>query len=281
MDNKTSDFKDLVEFVNNSSMANKLKKKRQKRIIIFISNIITISCLVGGGIGIKTIIDNKRDYEEALKIQEELKNIPVTESIIYKEEEKKEEIIEEPENTYSLEQYLQKNSDTVGYLKVKGTDIDIAVVQADNNDFYLNHDFDKKWNSMGWIFADYRNKFPNFSQNTIIYGHTYKNTIMFSSLKNVLNENWLNNPDNYIIEFNSTNKEYKWEIFSIYTIEKTSDYLDVEFNGNELIEFTNMLKNRSIREFNVEINEDDKILTLSTCYISSKNRLVVHAKLID
>ena len=99
MDNKTSDFKELVEFVNNSSMANKLKKKRQKRIIIFISNIITISCLVGGGIGIKTIIDNKRDYEEALKIQESLKNIPVTESIIYKEEEKEEEIIEEPEST--------------------------------------------------------------------------------------------------------------------------------------------------------------------------------------
>ena len=276
MNNKTNDFKELVEFVTNSSMANKLKKKKQKRIIIFITNLITISCLIGGGIGIKTILDNKRDYEDALKIQKSLKNIPVHESITYNKENKK----EETESNYSLNEYITKNPDTIGYLKVKGTDIDIAVVQADNNDFYLNHDFDKKWNSMGWIFADYRNNFPNFSQNTIIYGHTYKDTIMFSSLKNVLNDNWLNNKDNHIIEFNSTNKEHKWQIFSIYTIEKTTDYLDIKFNDEEFIKFTNMLKNRSIKNFNVEINKDDKILTLSTCYISSKYRLVVHAKLI-
>ena len=277
MNNKTSDFKELVEFVNSSSMANKLKKKRQKRIIIFISNIITISSLIGGGIGIKTILDNKRDYEESLKYQESLKNIPVTESIIYNDNDnKKEEII----STYSLNEYINKNPDTIGYLKVKGTDIDLPVVKTDNNDFYLNHDFDKKWNSMGWVYADYRNNFPNFSQNTILYGHTYKDTIMFSSLKNVLNDDWFNNKDNHIIEFNSTNKEHKWQVFSIYTIEKTSDYLGVEFNDQEFINFTNMLKNRSLKNFNVEINEDDKILTLSTCYISSKYRLVVHAKLI-
>lgn len=277
--NNTTDFKDLVEFVNNSSMSNKLKKKRQKRIILFASNLIAISCLVAGGFGIKTILDNKRDYEEAVEKQKMMMNLPFSKRNLPNDEDGEE--AEDAISTYSLEEYVSKNNDTVGYLYVPGTDINIITVQTDNNDYYLNHDFDGNWNSMGWIFADYRNSFPDFSRNTIIYGHTYKDTIMFSSLKNVLTNDWQNNPDNFIITFNSVNHEYKWQIFSVYTIDVTSDYLDVDFNSDsEFLKFANKLKNRSDINFNVGIESDDKILTLSTCYISSNYRLVVHAKLI-
>ena len=41
-----------------------------------------------------------------------------------------------------------------------------------------------------------------------------------------------------------------------------------------------MIKERSINNFNVEVTKDDKILTLSTCYIDETKRLVVQAKLI-
>ena len=165
MNNNTTDFRDLVDFVNESSNDNKFKRRRRKRAVLFAMNLVAISSLILGGYGIKSILDQKRDYEEALEKQK-IKKIPVTEIVLH--DDKREKIV----SNYSLEEYVNKNSDTVGWLKVPGTDIDISVVQAKDNDYYLTHDFDKKWNSMGWVFADYRDKFPELSQNTILYGHT-------------------------------------------------------------------------------------------------------------
>ena len=43
--------------------------------------------------------------------------------------------------------------------------------------------------------------------------------------------------------------------------------------------FANMLTERSQYNFNTTVNENDHILTLSTCYNSSE-KMVIHAKLI-
>lgn len=40
------------------------------------------------------------------------------------------------------------------------------------------------------------------------------------------------------------------------------------------------LKDRNIKDFNVEITEKDNILTLSTCADNNKYRVVLHAKKI-
>ena len=57
-----------------------------------------------------------------------------------------------------------------------------------NNDFYLKHSFDKKYNAAGWIFADYRNKLDGSDKNIVVYGHNRQNGTMFSSLRNILNQ---------------------------------------------------------------------------------------------
>ena len=72
----------------------------------------------------------------------------------------------------------------------------------------------------------------------------------------------------------------KWKIFSLYKIKPTEDYLQNEFeNNDEFNKFIKMIKKRSIYDFKVDIPEDAKIITLSTCY-SKNERLVLHAKLI-
>ena len=40
------------------------------------------------------------------------------------------------------------------------------------------------------------------------------------------------------------------------------------------------MKSRSIYDFGVELTEEDKILTLSTCTDDGKKRIVIHAKMI-
>ena len=48
---------------------------------------------------------------------------------------------------------------------------------------------------------------------------------------------------------------------------------------DDYINFINMIKERSINNFNIEVTVNDKILTLSTCYKDDSKRLVVHAKM--
>lgn len=178
-----------------------------------------------------------------------------------------------------FEELLKKNTDTVGYLSVNNTKINYPVVQASTNSYYLNRDFNKRKNSMGWIFMDYRNDAKELNKNTIIYGHNIKQGIMFGTLKYALNSSWYKKESNQVITFNTPTKNMKWRIFSIYRIPATEDYLKTEFESDEeYMEFLNMLKNRSIYNFNVELNESSKILTLSTCF-SHTTRHVVHAVL--
>lgn len=176
----------------------------------------------------------------------------------------------------------ETNADTVGWLSVNNTNVNYPVVKTTNNSYYLNHDFTKKNNSMGWVFMDYRCDTDTLSQNTIIYGHyiSQSSNIMFGSLSKTTNSSWYSNSDNYDITFNTSKKDMKWRIFSIYKIENTNDYLYTNFDNQEqFLEFVDMIKSRSIHDFNTEVKEYDNILTLSTCQNSGKYRLVIHAVL--
>jgi len=129
---------------------------------------------------------------------------------------------------------------------------------------------------------DYRNNINNLNDNTIIYGHNMSNKTMFGSLKDVLNDNWINNEDNHIIKITTEENILQFKIFSIYIIDYTNDYLITSFNDKiQYNEFLQMLKGRSDYSFKTDVNNTDKILTLSTCNGKNNKRLVIHAKLIN
>ena len=175
------------------------------------------------------------------------------------------------------------NSDTIGWIKVSGTEVNYPFTQTTNNEFYLNHSFDKSYNSAGWIFLDFRNNIDKPDKNNILYAHGRLDNTMFGSLKNIFDKKWYENPDNYIIKTSTKTQNHQWKIFSIYHLPATEDYLKINFNSDsEFTSFANMLKDRSFYDFEEEISASDSILTLSTCYKNnSKERLVVHAKLIE
>ena len=104
---------------------------------------------------------------------------------------------------------------------------------------------------------------------------------MFGTLKDTLNKKWYKNKDNLIIKITTETKEYNYEIFSIYTIEKENYYLQTVFKtSKEYKTFLNILKERSIYNFNINLENITSILTLSTCY-KENQRVVVHAKLTN
>ena len=174
----------------------------------------------------------------------------------------------------------EKNNDIVGWIQVSGTNINYPFVQTDNNTYYLKKDFNKKYNSAGWVFMDYRNDLKALNQNTILYAHGRIDGTMFGSLKNIFKSNWYNNKNNHIVKLSTEYQNTMWQVFSVYRIPETSDYLEINFNDKEkYVNFLNMLQDRSELKFDVSLNEEDKILTLSTCY-KENDRVVLHAKLI-
>lgn len=176
---------------------------------------------------------------------------------------------------------LRKNPDTVGWIEVKGTNINYPIVQTTDNSYYLNHAFDGSKNEAGWVFMDYRNDSVNFNQNTIIYAHSRLTGSMFGSLKNILNSSWYTNKNNHIIRLSTPTENTMWQVFSVYTIPKESYYITPSFNTvDSYSEFLNIIKGRSEVEFSGTVNTNDKVLTLSTCKDNFGNRIVMHAKLI-
>ena len=172
------------------------------------------------------------------------------------------------------------NPDVVGWLQVYGTNINYPVVQTTNNSYYLTHQLDKKKNSAGWVFMDYRNHVEEFDKNTIIYAHGRVNNTMFGSLRKVITDSWYSNPKNYIVRMSTNYENTVWQVFSTYKIKTTSDYMDIMFNDDrEYTDFLNMLKRRSVHNYNVDLTPSDKIITLSTCY-DNNYKVVLHAKLI-
>lgn len=104
---------------------------------------------------------------------------------------------------------------------------------------------------------------------------------MFGSLVWCLKESWYTNEDNWYVKISTPTANTVWKIFSIYTIVPETYYITTYFSTEEEHQtFVKTIKERSIYDFNTEINTDDKILTLSTCTDDGTKRVVIHSKLI-
>ena len=195
---------------------------------------------------------------------------------------KKEEKEEKTEYKIDFEKLKKQNSDTVGYIKVKNTNIDYVVVQTNNNSYYLNHNFKKEKNKAGWIFLDYRNKLDGTDKNTIIYGHNMKDGSMFETLSNVLQKWWYEDSNNYIVTFTTEEKTFMYQVFSTYDIKNEDYYIKTKFNSdNDYEKFLKTIKSRSNHDYGIELTKDDTILTLSSCLGAGEKRVVLHAKKVN
>ncbi len=239
------------------------KKKSKKNTIVNLLLIVFIVLLLISSIEIiKWYKENKQNKKIQEKISDDI-------------------IINEEETTIDFNKLKELNKDTVGWLKVNGTNIEYAVVKTNDNSYYLDHNFENEYNKAGWIFADYKNKLDGTDKNIVIYGHNRRDGSMFGSLSNILKEEWYLNEENRKITFITEKEEAVYEVFSIYQIEAEDYYITTNFGNGEFLEYIQTVKNRSIKDFNVEVSKEDNILTLSTCGNDNDYRVVLHAKKVQ
>ena len=263
-----------------------LVKKAKKR--VFISSLVNLTIMI---ICALVLLTNSFNLFNWNKENNKIKKISakVNKEVVVKEEKvNKEDFVIDDYFKYKdvsimdvdFNKLLKENNDTKGWIKVNNTNINYPFVQASDNEYYLKHSFDKSANKKGWVFLDYRNDINNLGKNNILYAHGLVNNAMFGSMRSILKKDWYTNKDNHVIKTSTIKGSQLWQVFSSYTIEPESYYIETEFsNDNEFLNFISEIKKRSIYNYNVDLSKDDKILTLSSCY-DNKKRMVMHAKLI-
>lgn len=191
----------------------------------------------------------------------------------------REKPVEETDGSHSVEttvlakyaEYYSKNNDFVGWIKIDGTNVDYPVVKTDNNDFYLDHNFDKEYEGRGSIFMA-EDCDPDLKlTNTVIHGHNWLDGTNFSDLVQYSDFDYYKKHP--VIEYDTRTKLHKWKIFAVF-ITTGSDFEDngyvfnyvyPDLTGQNFTGYMNEINKRTLFNTGVDVNENDKILTLSTC----------------
>ena len=184
--------------------------------------------------------------------------------------------------------YYEKNPDTIGWIKIDGTPIDYPVMfTPEDNEFYLNRDFDKNDSKAGTLYIDVNSKISTPNTNIIIYGHNMKNDTMFGSLSEYANKAYYD--EHPTISFNTLYEQGTYEILGAFyakVLKKsdTTSFRYYKYFGAETEEEYNKFVNyvKSVRQYDtgVETKYGDRFITLSTCsYHVSNGRFAVVARL--
>ena len=258
---------------NKNENGKKQKSKKSKLMDKIISIIILIVCIIGLVISGSMLWKWVQNNIESNKVMTEINDIAGISDI--KED-------EDPGAEFGIdfEALTAYNSDIVGWIRIPGTSVSYSLVQAENNNKYLRHSIDLTWNEFGWPFLDYKNS-PDFTdKNTVIYGHNITSGLMFADLANIYNGSLGND-----VTINIYRKDYRlltYKVFSTYVYEPESYYLTTQFSNDEAYStYLSAMMSRSVINFNQTVGVDDTIITLSTCTRDTKNRIVVHAKLVS
>lgn len=195
--------------------------------------------------------------------------------------------------THDWAELKKVNKDISAWIKIDNTDyIDYPVLQSKTDNIstqkYLYADYKGNYSGYGSLFIDYRSKQGVDSKNVIIHGHHMNDGRMFAGLMGYGRTS--GDLDFYkkhpIIHFDTPDGDADWKIISVYktnTLEsqgKYFDYLTGTFASDaEFMNYVYLIRERSLFDIPVDVNEKDQLLTLSTCsYEFSEFRTVVVAR---
>lgn len=247
----------------------KEKKSYKKIIIIVLSIIIVISVLF-------IIYNLNKDKKLNKEMDNLIDNIQVTPTA------------EKTEMMLKLEELQKNNSEIVAWIEISGTNINYPVLQTENNDYYMTHDYKKEYSKNGSIFLDKDYDWDIPSSNLLLYGHNNKNGTMFQDLQKYKEENFCK--EHPTIKLTTNKEDVEYEIIAVFLsrvyYKSETDvfryyyFINAE-NEEEYNEYVANSKKASLYDTGKTAEYGDQLLTLSTCsYHTEDGRLAVVAKKI-
>lgn len=164
-----------------------------------------------------------------------------------------------------------KNSDykTIAWLRVQGTKIDMPIIWSKSE----NEEFPVELENYAWS----RNSDEKFHNKIDIMGH---NIFNLSSTPRIKSSDFHRMEElmafvyydfaknNEYIQLTIDGKDYLYKVYAVeFLSESSSTFLspDEDLKGKDVIEEAKFHKDRSIYDYDVDIKENDKLISLSTC----------------
>ncbi len=180
------------------------------------------------------------------------------------------------------------NRDFGGWISIPEMDINFSVVQGDDNKYYERRDFYGKSTSYGVPFFDYRNSLKTLDRNTVIYGHNMRHDDkLFGTLEQYRSIDGFKKAP--LIGMSTIYGDYTFKVYAVFISNSKSEdnngevfnYIFTTASNENFANYIREADKRKLYSTGVDINETDKILTLSTCcYDFSDARLVVVGRLL-
>ena len=169
------------------------------------------------------------------------------------------------EDTRSFVDFAALNPEVRGWIEIYGTNIDYPLVQASDNEKYLNTSADGEYSLTGSVYLDYRNASDLSDFNTIIYGHHMADEVMFGELDHFSEDMYFNTHEYGMVFANG--KYYGLKLFAYLETDAYNDALYSPGITDPLARssYLTLIDSLSIQKRDVEVSAEDNILLLSTC----------------
>ena len=163
-----------------------------------------------------------------------------------------------------LEALQKVNPQVIGWICIPDTEVNYPLLQAEDNQHYLNYTWKNERSSVGSIFLEHTNK-PDFSGfNTLVYGHQMADGSMFGQLERYRDQSfWEDHPNIYIATEEGV---FRYDVFAAFRvgIEDIVYQLDLEKRKaqQKLIDFC---LEQSTVDTGIQPSPKENVVTLSTC----------------
>lgn len=179
----------------------------------------------------------------------------------------------------------EENPDLAGWLSIEGMQINYPVMQCEDDEYYLHHDFYGNEDKYGCLYVRKRADVNTPGTNFIIYGHNMRDGSMFGDLDFYKEEAFFK--EHSMISFDTLYEERTYEIVAVFLsrvykeddeVFKYYDFYEAD-TPEEFRDFYENIKSMSLYDTEVTAEYGDTFITLSTCaYHVEDGRLVVVAK---
>ena len=260
------------------------RQERRRKLVMALASLVAIACFAYFGVYYYYNARTNMDYEQlaGLKGSDVLSSAPQKNDFaVHKTGLRTPDVLDEYKTLY------EKNKKLIGWLKIDDTNIDYPVMQTDDNDYYLEHNYNQEYDKNGSIFMDYKCSIYPRSTNLIVYGHHMKSGNMFGNLQKYAKESY--GKEHSTIQFDTIYEKGTYEVMYVFRSQV--------FNEDDIVfKYYQFIDANSEREFNYYMSEmeelslydtgvtasyGDSLLTLSTCDSSQTDgRFVVVAKRI-
>lgn len=177
---------------------------------------------------------------------------------------------------YDHQALLNINSEGKGYLYIPSIDLRLPIVQGEDNEYYLNHTFNKVYNAAGALFIDSRVNDALGGSNVIIYGHNMKNGSMFAKLAYYKNESFYRQQGNDVFYIYTGDEIREYRIFDAFENDPEGYVYTCNFGtASQLQEYASTVKSYSLYDTGVDVSSAEQVVTFSTCTGDGARRIIV------